>query len=138
MLEIDDSVEVEIRPEDIKMEVFRSGGAGGQKVNKTSSAGRLIHLPTGITVSCQNERSQFQNRDMCMKMLKSKPIKRGKRFSAREKTKPTKKIKRFFASEKIKPLKGFPGNGPLLHDGEQRRRESSRGIAIFWYGAMWP
>ena len=48
------------------------------------------------------------------------------------------KIKRFFASEKTKPLKGFQGNGPLLHDGEQRRRESSRGIAIFWYGAMWP
>ena len=74
MPEIDDSVEVEIRPEDIKMEVFRSSGAGGQKVNKTSSAVRLIHLPTGITVSCQNERSQFQNRDMCMKMLKAKLI----------------------------------------------------------------
>ncbi len=74
MPEIDDSVEVEIRPEDIKMEVFRSSGAGGQKVNKTSSAVRLIHLPTGIVVSCQNERSQFQNRDMCMKMLKSKLI----------------------------------------------------------------
>ncbi len=74
MPEIDDSVEVEIRPEDIKMEVFRSSGAGGQKVNKTSSAVRLIHLPTGIVVSCQNGRSQFQNRDMCMKMLKSKLI----------------------------------------------------------------
>lgn len=74
MPEIDDSCEVEIRPEDIKMEVFRSSGAGGQKVNKTSSAVRLIHLPTGIVVSCQNERSQFQNRDMCMKMLKSKLV----------------------------------------------------------------
>ncbi len=74
MPEIDDSTEVEIRPEDIKMEVFRSSGAGGQKVNKTSSAVRLIHLPTGIVVSCQNERSQFQNRDMCMKMLKSKLV----------------------------------------------------------------
>lgn len=74
MPEIDDNCEVEIRPEDIKMEVFRSSGAGGQKVNKTSSAVRLIHIPTGIVVSCQNERSQFQNRDMCMKMLKSKLV----------------------------------------------------------------
>ncbi len=60
------------RPEDIKMEVFRSSGAGGQHINKTSSAVRLIHIPTGIVVSCQNERSQFQNRDMCMKMLAAK------------------------------------------------------------------
>ncbi len=74
MPEIDDSIEVEIRPEDIKMEVFRSSGAGGQHINKTSSAVRLIHIPTGVVVSCQNERSQFQNRDMAMRMLKSKLI----------------------------------------------------------------
>ena len=72
MPELDDSVTVEIRPEDIRMEVYRSSGAGGQKVNKTSSAVRLIHEPTGIVVSCQTERSQFQNRDMCMKMLAAK------------------------------------------------------------------
>ena len=72
MPEIDDTIEVEIRPEDIKMEVYRSSGAGGQHINKTSSAVRLIHIPTGIVVNCQNERSQFQNRDMAMKMLKSK------------------------------------------------------------------
>ena len=72
MPELDDAITVEIKPEDIKMEVFRSSGAGGQHINKTSSAVRLIHIPTGIVVSCQNERSQFQNRDMCMKMLVAK------------------------------------------------------------------
>ena len=72
MPEIDDNIEVDIRPEDIEMQVFRSSGAGGQHINKTSSAVRLIHKPTGIVVSCQTERSQFQNRDTAMKMLKSK------------------------------------------------------------------
>ena len=74
MPEIPDDVEVDIRPEDIEMQVFRSSGAGGQHVNKTSSAVRLIHKPTGIVVSSQQERSQFQNRDTCMKMLRSKLV----------------------------------------------------------------
>ena len=72
MPEIEDDSSVEIRQEDIEMQVYRASGAGGQHVNKTSSAVRLIHRPTGVVVSSQQERSQVQNRENCMKMLRSK------------------------------------------------------------------
>lgn len=74
MPELDDNVEIDIRPEDIKMDTFRASGAGGQHINKTDSAVRLTHIPTGVVTSCQTQRSQHQNKDYAMKMLVAKLV----------------------------------------------------------------
>lgn len=74
MPEIDDEIEIDLNPEDLKIDTYRASGAGGQHINKTESAIRITHIPTGIVVTCQNERSQHKNRATALKMLKSKLV----------------------------------------------------------------
>jgi peptide chain release factor 2 len=91
MPELSDDIEVNINPDDLRIDTYRASGAGGQHINKTESAIRITHIPTGVVVACQTERSQFQNKDTAMRMLKSKLV----------------ELKEREQKEKIEDLKGI-------------------------------
>ena len=95
MPEMEDAQEVEIDMDDGRVDTYRSSGAGGQHINKTSSAVRMTHMPTGIVVQCQNERSQIQNREVCLRML------RAKLFELEEKKKDEERAKLEGVQQKI-------------------------------------
>ncbi|MBR5626618.1 MAG: peptide chain release factor 2, partial [Thermoguttaceae bacterium] len=119
--EIDDSIKIELRPEDIREDVFRASGAGGQHVNKTSSAIRLTHIPTNTVVQCQNERSQHKNRAMALKMLKARLIQRAEEKREQQMSEKYKNLAKVGFGSQIRNY--------FLHP-EQRVKDSRTGYSV--------
>ncbi len=124
--EIDDNVEIEIRDEDIRVDTYRASGAGGQHVNKTSSAVRLTHIPTGIVVQCQSERSQFKNRDSAMKVLRSRLYQKALEEQQKEMEKYTQDKKKIEWGSQIRSYVFHPYNLVKDHRTEAQTSDIQR------------
>src|SRR5262249_47977711 len=125
--EINDTVEVELRDEDIREDVFRASGAGGQHVNKTSSAIRLTHMPTGIVVQCQNERSQHKNRATAINMLRASKMMRARLEGMEEEKREAEQFAKY--QEKAKTGFGSQIRSYFLHP-DQRVKDTRTGYYV--------
>lgn len=124
---IEDDSEIEIKPDELKIDTYRSGGAGGQHVNKTDSAVRITHLPTGIVVQCQNERSQLQNKEQAMRMLKGKLLEKLEEEKERKRLEIQGEIKKIEWGSQIRSYVLHPYN--LVKD-HRTNHETSNTTAV--------